>query len=84
VKRIMRYLKGTLDLKLCPTDNILSRDFCDADWLEDANEWKFITGYMFFCWRWSYFVEIQNYLRRSQSTWLLAIVLRKRFDLGNF
>ena len=48
VKCIMRYLKGTLDFKLCLRGNILLRDFCDANWLKDANDWEFITGYMFF------------------------------------
>ncbi len=38
VKRIMRYLKGTLDLKLCLGGKDISlRGFCDADWGGDAN-----------------------------------------------
>ena len=39
VKRIMRYLKGTLDFKLClGGEDIVLRGFCDADWTGDANE----------------------------------------------
>jgi hypothetical protein len=39
VKRIMRYLKGTLDLKLCIGGKDVSlRGYCDADWGGDANE----------------------------------------------
>ncbi len=39
VKRIMRYLKGTLDLKLCLGGKDVSlRGYCDADWGGDANE----------------------------------------------
>ena len=39
VKRIMRYLKGTLDFKLClGGKDIPLRGFCDADWTGDAND----------------------------------------------
>ncbi len=39
VKRIMWYLKGTLDLKLCLGGKDVSlRGYCDADWGGDANE----------------------------------------------
>jgi hypothetical protein len=49
VKRIMRYLKGTLDLKLCLGGKDISlRGFCDADWGGDTNERRSTTGYAFF------------------------------------
>ncbi len=49
MKRIMRYLKGTLDLKLCLRGKDVSlRGYCDADWGGDANEWHSTTGYIFF------------------------------------
>jgi hypothetical protein len=49
VKRIMRYLKGTLDLKLCLAGKDVSlRGYCDADWGGDANERRSTTGYVFF------------------------------------
>ena len=38
VKCIMRYLKGTLDFKLCHGGkDIVLRGICDADWTKDAN-----------------------------------------------
>lgn len=49
VKRIMRYLKGTLDLELCLGGNgITLRGYCDADWGGDVNERRSTTGYVFF------------------------------------
>jgi hypothetical protein len=49
VKRIMRHLKGTLDLKLCIGGKDVSlRGYCDADWGGDANEQRSTTGYVFF------------------------------------
>ena len=49
VKRIMRYLKGTLDFKLClGGKDIVLRGFCDADWAGDANDRRSTTGYVFF------------------------------------
>jgi hypothetical protein len=49
VKRIMRYLKGTLDLKLCLEGKDVSlRGYCDADWGGDANERRSTMGYVFF------------------------------------
>jgi hypothetical protein len=45
----MRYLKGTLDLKLCLGGKDVSlRGYCDADWGGDANERASTTGYVFF------------------------------------
>ena len=38
VKYMMRYLKGTLDFKLCLGGKVIVlRDFCDVDWVGDAN-----------------------------------------------
>ncbi len=49
VKRIMRYLKGTLDLKLCLGGKDVSlRAYCNADWGGYANERHSTTGYVFF------------------------------------
>ncbi len=49
VKRIMRYLKGTLDLKLClGGKDVNLRGYCDADWGGDANERRSTTEYVFF------------------------------------
>ena len=40
VKHIMRYLKGTLDFKLClGCKDIVLRGFCNVDWAGDANNW---------------------------------------------
>ena len=39
MKRIMRYLKGTSDFKLCLEGNdVVLRGFCDANWVGDAND----------------------------------------------
>ena len=49
MKRIMRYFKGTLDFKLCLKENdTILKSFCDADKMEDANNWRSTTGYIFF------------------------------------
>jgi len=48
VKRIMRYLKGSLGLKLClGGKDIALRGFCDADWAGDTNDRRSTTGYVF-------------------------------------
>ena len=40
VKCIMRCLKSTLDLKLCLGGReIVLRELCNADWVENANDW---------------------------------------------
>ena len=39
VKRIMRYLKKTLDFKLyLGGKDIALEGFCNADWMKDAND----------------------------------------------
>jgi hypothetical protein len=49
VKRILRYLKGTIDYKLClGGKDIELRGYCDADWAGDVNERRSTTGYVFF------------------------------------
>ena len=49
VKRIMRYLKGTLDVKLClGGTNMSLYGYCDADWGGDLTTRKSTTGYVFF------------------------------------
>jgi transposase InsO family protein len=48
VKRIMRYLRGTSDVKLClgGKDIVLS-GYCDADYAGDTSDRRSTTGYMF-------------------------------------
>lgn len=49
VKCITRYMKGTLDFKLCLGGNdIVFKGFCDANWVGDANNWRSTMGYVFF------------------------------------
>lgn len=49
VKRILRYLKGTLDLKLYLGGKDVSlMGFCDTDWAGDASDRRSTTGYVFF------------------------------------
>lgn len=49
VKRIMRYLKGTISLKLAfkRSDNHQCIGFSDADWAADVDSRKSCTGYLF-------------------------------------
>ncbi len=49
VKRIMRYLKHTLDykLKLGGHDTLQLAGYCDADWSMDLDDRKSTTGYVF-------------------------------------
>ena len=49
VKRIMRYLKGTLDVKLCRGGmNLTMKGYCDTDWGGDVNSRRLTLGYVFF------------------------------------
>lgn len=49
VKRIMRYLKGTIDkgivYKMKPNDEL--KGYCDADWAGNLDDRKSTTGYIF-------------------------------------
>lgn len=49
LKRVLRYIKGTLDLKLIyrrlPMSSMLV-GYADADWANDVNDRKSITGYV--------------------------------------
>ena len=48
VKRIMRYLKGSLHLRLqLGGHNIKLTGYCDADWAGDVNDRRSTTGYAF-------------------------------------
>jgi hypothetical protein len=48
VKRIMRYLKGSLHLKLqLGGQHIKLKGYCDADWAGDVNDRRSTTGYAF-------------------------------------
>lgn len=50
LKRILRYIKGTLDLGLHYTgrdEADLVTAFCDADWANDISDRRSITGYLF-------------------------------------
>lgn len=47
-KRVLRYLKGTKSNKLCFNSNGGNLEgFCDADWANDIDDRKSITGYVF-------------------------------------
>ena len=49
VKRILRYLKGTLHFKLCLGGKDLRlKGYCDADWGGDQDTRRSTTGYVFF------------------------------------
>ena len=49
VKRVLRYLKGTLDVKLyLGGEDIALRGYCDADWAGDTNDRRSTTGYVFY------------------------------------
>lgn len=49
VKRLLRYLQGTKDLKLIYTKdgNASITGYCDADWASDVHDRKSCTGYIF-------------------------------------
>ena len=48
VKRIMRYLKKTIDVKLCLSGfDIVLSGYCDADYAGDMDDRKSTTGSMF-------------------------------------
>jgi len=49
VKRILSYLKWTIDYKSCHGGkDIELNGYCDADWAGDVNERLSTTGYVFF------------------------------------
>ena len=49
VKRIIQYLKGTLDVNLClGGTNMSLHGYCDANWGGDLTTRKSTTGYVFF------------------------------------
>ncbi|KAM1804716.1 hypothetical protein ACFX12_030549 [Malus domestica] len=49
VKRILRYLKGSLDLGLCfKPGNLDIRAYTDADWAGDPNDRRSTTGFIVF------------------------------------
>ena len=49
VKRIMRYLKGTIDMKLTysKNGNEVVQGYCDSDWASDSIDRRSTTGYVF-------------------------------------
>ena len=49
IKHVLRYLKGTLEHKLCYRKCADSKinGFCDADWASDPHDRQSITGYCF-------------------------------------
>ena len=52
VKRIFRYIKGTMDhgLSYGGSPNLPVVGYCDADYAGDIDTWRSITGYTFlFC-----------------------------------
>nr|KYP33048.1 Retrovirus-related Pol polyprotein from transposon TNT 1-94 [Cajanus cajan] len=50
LKRILRYVKGTISLRLCFTksDNYRLIRYSDSDWCGDVDDQKSTTGYVFF------------------------------------
>ena len=48
IKHIMRYLKGTLDFKLCLEGKDIVLKIFNVDWAGDVNDSRSTTGYMFF------------------------------------
>lgn len=66
LKRVLRYIKGTLDLKLVYTTQQMSSmlvGYVDADWANDVNDRKSITGYVI-----QVFGSTVSWLSRKQST----------------
>lgn len=50
LKRVMRYLKGTEELRLCYKQNSkenMTHGFCDADWASSEEDRRSCTGYTF-------------------------------------
>ena len=48
VKRILRYIRGTLDVALCyGGSEFIVRGYVDSDFAEDLNKMKSTTDYMF-------------------------------------
>lgn len=49
VKRIMRYIRGTVGMKLTYRrgDSLGLHGFCDADWASDGTDRKSVTGYVY-------------------------------------
>ena len=49
VKRILKYLKGTLDVRLCLGGmNLTMKGYCDAEWSGNVNSRRSTIGYVFF------------------------------------
>lgn len=49
IKKIMKYLKGSLYFKLyLESNNITLHSYCNADWIRVANDRRSITRYVFF------------------------------------
>ena len=51
LKRVLRYLKGSRNLKLTYTKKLIFTDIlsghCDSDWATDENDRKSTTGFLF-------------------------------------
>ncbi|GBP91136.1 Copia protein [Eumeta japonica] len=49
LKRVMRYLKGTMNMKLVYKRNVDEKisGYCDSDWANDIEDRKSCTGYIF-------------------------------------
>ena len=90
MKRIMRYLKGTLDCNLClGSKDITLRGICYADWAGVANDRRSTTCTCFLLALESFCGNVRNNqplhcMRQRRGTWSLAIARRKRFGLNNF
>lgn len=76
IKCTMRYLKGTLDYKLClGCKNIVWKGFCDVDWTKDANIWRSTTRCIFFSRGWSYLVECKKQPTVEMSTMEMEYII---------
>ena len=90
VKRIMRYLKGTLNFNWTLGDkDIALRGFCNLNWAGYTNDQRSTTGICFLLALESFCRNIRknqplHCLKWRWSIWPLAITRRKRFDLSNF
>jgi hypothetical protein len=90
VKRILRYLKVSLKLKLSFGGNDISLvGFCDADWMGDTNDRRSTTGYVFIVGREPFCGNARNNPplhcpQRRRNTWLLANIQKRRFGYDNY
>lgn len=65
VKRILRYLAGTIDLGLHIRKSALELTvFCDSDWAADLDDRRSISWLLRLFWEESYFLVLEEAIRR--------------------